>query len=79
MKFISWNVNGLRAAVGKGFTESFFALDADLFSVQETKLQSGQIDIPLNGYRGFGITPRERGIPGRRCLLSVSRYQYHME
>ena len=77
MKFISWNVNGLRAAVGKGFTESFFALDADLFSVQETKLQSGQIDIPLNGYRGFWNYAERKGYSGtavfaKREPISVS-------
>ena len=44
MKFISWNVNGLRAAVGKGFKDFFEETDADIFCVQETKLQEGQID-----------------------------------
>lgn len=52
MKFISWNVNGLRACVGKGFEESFNALDADFFCLQETKMQAGQLDLQFDGYRG---------------------------
>ena len=51
MKFISWNVNGLRACVGKGFEESFNALDADFFCLQETKMQAGQLDLQFDGYR----------------------------
>ena len=50
MRFVSWNVNGLRACVGKGFMESFLALDADVFCLQETKLQQGQIDLDLPGF-----------------------------
>ena len=50
MKFISWNVNGLRAVAGKGFAEAFKALDADIFCLQETKLQPGQIDLGFDGY-----------------------------
>ena len=53
MKMISWNVNGLRAAVGKGFMDAFRALDADLFCLQETKLQEGQIELDLPGYRQY--------------------------
>ena len=53
MKMISWNVNGLRAAMGKGFAETFRALDADLFCLQETKLQAGQIDWSPEGYHAF--------------------------
>ena len=53
MKCISWNVNGLRACVGKGFADAFAQLDADFFCLQETKLQSGQIDLPLPGYAQF--------------------------
>ena len=49
MRFISWNVNGLRAAVGKGFLEYFKEADADIFSLQETKLQAGQIDLETEG------------------------------
>ncbi len=50
MKFISWNVNGLRACVKKGFTEFMLASDADFFCLQETKLQEGQISLDLPGY-----------------------------
>ena len=50
MKFISWNVNGLRACMGKGFMDSFSEMDADFFCLQETKLQEGQIDLQLDGY-----------------------------
>ena len=50
MKMISWNVNGLRACVSKNFMEFFESVDADLFSVQETKLQKGQIYLDTKGY-----------------------------
>ena len=50
MKLISWNVNGLRACVGKGFEDSFKALDADVFCLQETKMQEGQLDLKFHGY-----------------------------
>ena len=50
MRLISWNVNGLRAVVKKGFDEAFAALDADVFALQETKLQEGQIELDLPGY-----------------------------
>ena len=53
MKFISWNVNGLRACVQKGFLDFFSQTDADAFCLQETKLQAGQIDLPLPGYKQF--------------------------
>lgn len=53
MKFISWNVNGLRAVVGKNFLEAFNALDADFFCLQETKLQEGQIDLDIPGYQSY--------------------------
>ena len=50
MKAISWNVNGLRSCMGKGFMESFNKLDADFFCLQETKLSEGQIEMDLPGY-----------------------------
>ena len=53
MKCISWNVNGLRAVVGKGFVDIFNALDADIFALQETKLQPHQIDLALPGYQQY--------------------------
>ena len=51
MKFISWNVNGLRAVVGKNFREVFAELDADFFCLQETKMQAGQLDLEFPGYQ----------------------------
>ena len=53
MKLISWNVNGLRACVGKGFLEIFQKLDADIFCLQETKMQAGQLDLDLPGYHQY--------------------------
>ena len=61
MKFISWNTNGLRACVGKGFLDAFNALDADFFCLQETKLQAGQIDLPLEGYRQYWNYAEKKG------------------
>jgi len=64
MKFISWNVNGLRACMGKGFEEAFKKLDADFFCLQETKLQAGQIGISLPGYRQFWNYAEKKGYSG---------------
>jgi len=64
MKFISWNVNGLRACAGKGFAETFKALDADFFSLQETKLQAGQIDLEFEGYRSYWNYADKKGYSG---------------
>lgn len=64
MRFISWNVNGLRACVSKGFLESFEFLNADFFCLQETKLQPGQIDLPLPGYRQFWNYAEKKGYSG---------------
>ena len=65
MRFISWNVNGLRACVGKGcFEDAFYGLDADFFCLQETKLQAGQIDLPLAGYRGYWNYAEKKGYSG---------------
>jgi exodeoxyribonuclease III len=64
MKMISWNVNGLRAAVGKGFLDFFENIDADFFSVQETKLQEGQISLDLNGYYQYWNYAVKKGYSG---------------
>ena len=64
MKFISWNVNGLRACMGKGFLEAFAALDADFFSLQETKMQPGQLELELPGYRQFWYSAEKKGYSG---------------
>ena len=64
MKMISWNVNGLRAAVGKGFLNYFKEADADIFSIQETKLQEGQIDLPTEGYHQYWNYAEKKGYSG---------------
>ena len=63
-KFISWNVNGLRACMDKGFPETFRNLDADIFCLQETKLQEGQISLELPGYRQFWNYAEKKGYSG---------------
>ena len=64
MKLISWNVNGLRACVKKGFGEAFNALDADIFCIQESKLQEGQIDLDLDGYEQYWNYAEKKGYSG---------------
>ncbi|EOT44888.1 exodeoxyribonuclease III [Enterococcus columbae] len=64
MKFISWNVNGLRAIVQKNFLETFQELDADFFCLQETKLQAGQIDLDLPGYYQYWNYAEKKGYSG---------------
>ena len=63
-KMISWNVNGLRACAQKGFEDVFKNLDADLFSLQETKLQEGQIDMAFPGYQSFWNYAEKKGYSG---------------
>ncbi len=77
MKFISWNVNGLRACTGKGFEESFRQLDADFFCLQETKMQAGQLDLQFPGYASFWNYADKKGYSGtaiytRHTPLSVT-------
>jgi len=64
MKLISWNVNGLRACVNKGFVETFKELDADIFCIQESKLQEGQIDLELQGYYQYWNYAKKKGYSG---------------
>lgn len=64
MKFISWNVNGLRACIGKGFLDFFKEADADIFCLQETKLQAGQIDLELPGYCQYWNYAEKKGYSG---------------
>lgn len=64
MKFISWNVNGLRACVGKNFEEDFRRLDADFFCLQETKMQEGQLDLNFDGYHAFYNYAEKKGYSG---------------
>lgn len=63
-KFISWNVNGLRAVAGKGFADIFADLDADFFCIQETKLQAGQIDLEFLGYKSYWDYAEKKGYSG---------------
>lgn len=64
MRFISWNVNGLRAVVKKGFEDIFWSLDADFFCLQETKLQEGQISLDLPGYECYWSYAEKKGYSG---------------
>lgn len=64
MRFVSWNVNGLRACVGKGFEESFSKLDADFFCLQETKMQADQLDLQFPGYESFWNFADKKGYSG---------------
>lgn len=64
MKLVSWNVNGLRACVNKGFLDYFHEVDADIFCVQETKLQEGQIQLELEGYKQFWNYAQKKGYSG---------------
>lgn len=77
MKFVSWNVNGLRACITKGFEDSFKALDADFFCLQETKLQEGQTDLKFEGYDSYWNYAEKKGYSGTAIFtkhkpLSVS-------
>lgn len=63
-KFISWNVNGLRAVLKKGFLENFTRLDADVFCLQEIKMQKDQLDLPLEGYHQFYNYAEKKGYSG---------------
>ena len=64
MKFISWNVNGLRACVGKDFEKQFKELDADFFCLQETKMQEGQLDLSFDGYESYWNYAEKKGYSG---------------
>ena len=68
MKLISWNVNGLRACLGKGFMDYFTSEDADFFCLQETKMQPGQAEIPAEGYRDYWNSAEKKGYSGTAIL-----------
>lgn len=77
MKLISWNVNGLRACEGKGFSDIFKQLDADFFCLQETKMQEGQLDLKFDGYESYWNYAEKKGYSGTAIFtkhkpLSVS-------
>ena len=71
MKMVSWNVNGLRACVTKGFLDFFKDIDADIFSIQETKLQEGQIDLQLEGYYQYWNYAEKKGYSGVAVFTKV--------
>ena len=71
MKLVSWNVNGLRAAVTKGFMDSFNELDADIFCLQETKLQPEQIQLELPGYEQFWNSAVKKGYSGTAVFTRI--------
>lgn len=64
MKFISWNVNGIRACLTKGFMDFFYNVDADIFCLQETKVQAGQVELDLNGYYQYWNYAEKKGYSG---------------
>lgn len=71
MKFVSWNVNGLRACLQKGFSDSFSALDADIFCLQETKLQPDQVVLDLPGYRQYWNSAEKKGYSGTAVFTRI--------
>ena len=77
MKLISWNVNGLRACVGKGFLDYFREADADIFCVQETKLQEGQIELPTEGYRQYWNYAEKKGYSGTAVFSRLDPLSVH--
>ena len=64
MKFISWNVNGIRACAGKGFMDFFQETDADIFCIQETKMQEGQLELDTPGYHQYWNYAKKKGYSG---------------
>ena len=75
MKFVSWNVNGLRACMGKGFIDSFNEMDADFFCLQETKLQPDQISLELPGYYQFWNSAEKKGYSGTAMFTKTEPLQ----
>jgi len=71
MKLISWNVNGLRAVAGKGFADSFKSLDADIFCLQETKMQAGQLDLEFDGYESYWNFAEKKGYSGTAVYTRI--------
>ena len=71
MKLISWNVNGLRAVVNKGFYDIFEDLDADIFCIQETKMQEGQLDINFDGYEQYFNSAVRKGYSGTAIFTKI--------
>jgi len=71
MKLVSWNVNGLRACLGKGFLDFFREIDADIFCVQETKMQYGQVELELPGYEQYWSSAEKKGYSGTAIFTKV--------
>ena len=71
MKLVTWNVNGLRACLGKGFLDFFHAVDADMVCLQETKLQPHQIELDLPGYQLFWNSAEKKGYSGTALFTRV--------
>ena len=71
MKLISWNVNGLRACMQKGFMDSFHRLDSDIFCLQETKMQEGQLDLDLPGYYQYWCSAEKKGYSGTAVFTKI--------
>jgi exodeoxyribonuclease-3 len=72
LKLVSWNVNGLRSCVSKNFMDYFQAMDADLFCVQETKMQAGQLELQLNGYEQFWHFAQKKGYSGTAIFSRIT-------
>ena len=71
MKLISWNVNGIRACLGKGFSDFFENINADIFCIQETKCQEGQVDLEYEGYESFWNSAEKRGYSGTAIFTKI--------
>lgn len=71
MKLVSWNVNGIRACVQKGFLDYFYEVNADIFCIQETKLQLGQIDLQLDGYEQYWNYAMKKGYSGTAVFTKI--------
>ena len=71
MKLVSWNVNGLRAVYNKGFEDTFNTLNADIFCIQETKMQEGQLDVNFDGYKLFINSAEKKGYSGTAVLTKI--------
>ena len=71
LKLVSWNVNGLRACIGKGFGDFFTAVDADIFCIQETKMQQGQAEVNFTGYEQFWNSAEKKGYSGTAVFSRV--------
>jgi exodeoxyribonuclease-3 len=71
MKFVSWNVNGLRACLEKGFTDIFKNFDADIFALQETKMQEGQAEVPTDGYYQYWNSADKKGYSGTAVFTRI--------